>query len=148
MVPTNITYDDLLERYGGNSIPDAKALDTMINNLETLKALARARADLCNDAFRKLSERRKEVIEEQHIKAQEAREAEERESLKRAAEDDESTQAKKGGKLKKRKERPTSKDRPLAVGAHGVARQDGVEGPLSGEWMPICPHGRCQFLTS
>ena len=133
MIPTNMSYDDILERYGGSSIPDTKSLETMITDLETLKTLASARADVCNTAFRTLSERRKEVLEEQRIQEVALREAEERESLKRAAEDDESAQAKKGGKLKKRKERETSKDRPMAVGAHGVARQDGLEGPVSGK---------------
>lgn len=128
-----MSYDDILERYGGVNIPDTKSLETMITDLETLKTLANSRAEACNTAFRALSERRKDVLDEQRIQEAAAREAEERESLKRAAEDDESAQAKKGGKLKKRKERATSKDRPLAVGAHGVARQDGLEGPVSGK---------------
>lgn len=139
MVPTNMSYDDILERYGGSSIPDTKSLETMITDLETLKALASARADVCNTAFRALSERRKDILEEQSIREQAARETEERESLKRAAEDDESAQARKGSKLKKRKERATSKDRPMAVGAHGVARQDGLEGPVSGKLRSFLP---------
>ena len=133
MIPANLSYDSILDRLGGNgNIPDAKTLETIYEEVGMLKTLAQERAKACNNAFRLIPERRKEILEEERIREQAAKEAEERESLKRTAEDEENSPARKGGKLKKRKERATSKDRPLAVGAHGLARQDGGEGPVTG----------------
>lgn len=124
----SVHYADLLEQSGGGGhIPDIKTLELIGEHLKTLSQIADTRGDTCNAGMRELSQRRKEVIEDQREQEME-RDAEERVKMKREADDDEEgSRAFKGGKLKKRKERPPKEDRPLAVGAHEVARQDGGE---------------------
>ncbi|MCJ1418100.1 Transcriptional regulator [Xylographa parallela] len=126
-IPNNVLYDDILERHGGSGgIPDPQHLETLANELKTLSQLAEARQNACDGGMRKLSERRKERIEEERVLDQANREAEEKASLKRAAEDEELDRERKGEKTKKRKERSTIREeRPLTHGAHGIARQDG-----------------------
>ncbi|KAI7973341.1 hypothetical protein EIK77_002280 [Talaromyces pinophilus] len=123
-----VQYSDLLEQSGGGgNIPDIKTLELISENLKTLSQLADTRGDTCNAGMRELSQRKKDVIEDQHQQEME-RDAEDRVKMKREADDDEETsRAFKGNKLKKRKERPPKEDRPLAVGAHEVSRQDGGE---------------------
>ncbi|MCJ1405791.1 Transcriptional regulator [Xylographa trunciseda] len=127
-IPSNVLYDDILERHGGSGgIPDPQYLETLANELKALSQLAEARQNACDGGMRKLSDRRKERIEEERELDQANREAEERANLKRAAEEEELDRGRKGGKLKRRKERSTVREeRPLTHGAHGVARQDGL----------------------
>ena len=142
-VPSNITYDDILERHGGaGGIPDPSHLTTLSKDLKHLGDLATARGDACNQGMRVLAEKRKGLImaeerekELEREQALRARESEERKNLKREAEDDEESKERKGAKLKKqRKERSTAREqRPLNHGAHGLARQDGLDLPLEGE---------------
>ncbi|KAL1988031.1 hypothetical protein VTN96DRAFT_1555 [Rasamsonia emersonii] len=124
---STVQYDDILERLGGGgTIPDSKTLELLGEHLKTLSQLADARGDVCNAGMRELSQKRKEVLEDQQEQME--RDAEERMKMKREAEDDEDgSRALKGGKLKKRKERASKEDRPLAVGAHEITRQDGGE---------------------
>lgn len=127
LFPTStVQYADILERYGsGGSIPDSKTLDLLSEHLKQLSQMADARGDICNAGMRELSLKRKEVVEEQR---EQEMEVEKGVKLKREADDDDDgSHASKGGKLKKRKERPPREDRPLAVGAHEVTRQDGGE---------------------
>ena len=143
MVPTNISYDDILERHGGSGgIPDPSHLTTMAKDLKQLSQLASARSDTCNAAMRALSEKRKEALDEERQREQEARarEAEEMEILKtmkkEAEEEDDEIRGRKGAKVKKRKERSSVREeRPLAHGAHGLARQDGLDLPLKGVFL-------------
>ena len=115
----------------------------MVQDLKQLCNLAAARNDTCNAALRGLVERRKEILEEEKLERQRelelelatrAREAEEKESLRRAADEDEDdVSLRKAGKNKKRKTSSSTKeDRPLNHGAHGLARQDGLNLPLKG----------------
>ncbi|KAI9817181.1 MAG: Transcriptional regulator [Pycnora praestabilis] len=136
MVPTNPTYDDLMERYGsGSNIPESKNLDSLAEGLRTLARLAGIRDEACTRGMRELAERRKDRQEELRQKEREDREMEERErkeKLRREAvakEEEEERLGRKGGKFKKRKDRSNARDeqRPLAHGAHGLARQDGVD---------------------
>ncbi|KAH8700544.1 putative transcriptional regulator Ngg1 [Talaromyces proteolyticus] len=122
-----VQYADILEQIGGGSnIPDVKTLELLKDHLKNLSQLADTRGDTCNAAMRELSQRRKEVIEDQRELELE-RDTEERKMKREADDEEEGHRALKGGKLKKRKERPPKEDRPLAVGAHEVARQDGGE---------------------
>jgi transcriptional adapter 3 len=123
----SVQYADLLEQSGGGGhIPDIKTLEIISEQLKSLSQIADSRGDTCNAGMRELSQRRKEVIEEQ--REQEMEREEDRVKMKREADDDEESRALKGSKVKKRKERPQKEDRPLAVGAHEVARQDGELG--------------------
>ena len=140
MVPTNISYDDILERHGGaGGIPDPSHLTTMVKDLKQLSELASARSDTCNSGMRALSQKRKEALDEERQREQDARarEAEEVEALKtlkkEVDEEDDEIRGRKGGKVKKKKERSSVREeRPLNHGAHGLARQDGLDLPLKG----------------
>ena len=168
-VPTNINYDDILERHGGaGGIPDPEHLQTMANDLATLSKLAATRSETCNSAMRELSRRRNKAMEEERRREQaaRAREAEDRERekelvrekekemakekererekeievekerekvLNKEAEDEGDITFKKGVKLKKRKDQSNAREeRPPNHGAHGLARQDGLNLPLKG----------------
>lgn len=147
VVPTNINYDDILERHGGGGgIPDPKHLETIANDLKTLAALARTRAESCDGGMRELVRRRKEAVEEAREQEQAARDREEKEkekerekltqSVKKEVEDEENARESKSGKPKKKKERSVAREeRPLTHGAHGLARQDGLDLPLKGVLM-------------
>ena len=140
MVPTNISYDDILERHGGaGGIPDPSHLNTMVKDLKQLSELASARSDTCNSGMRALSQKRKEALDEEIQREQDARarEVEEAEALttlkKEVEEEDDEIRGRKGGKVKKKKERSSVREeRPLNHGAHGLARQDGLDLPLKG----------------
>lgn len=134
VLPSNITYDDILERHGGGGgIPDPKNLELMASDLNSLSISAETRGQACDGAMRELAKRRKERIEADRIREIASREAEEKENLKRVAEEDDDGGVKKAGRLKKRKERINVKEeRPLAHGAHGVARQVGGDLPVKG----------------
>ena len=156
MVPTNINYDDILERHGGaGGIPDPSHLTIMAKDLKQLSELASARSDTCNAGMRALSEKRKEALEEERQREQEARvrEAEERETLKvlkqEPEEEDDDIRGRKGGKLKKKKERSIAREeRPLAHGAHGLARQDGLDLPLKGTFVIRRPFLNTSFCNT
>lgn len=130
MVPTNISYEKILERHGGGGgIPDPTHLQTMAEDLKALSRLAEARSETLSEGMRELVARRKERAEEERREAEgAARELEEKERLMKAAEEAEDIRARKGATLKKKKNERNSKleERPLTHGAHGVARQDGL----------------------
>lgn len=110
----------------------------MVKDLRQLCDLAAARNETCNAGMRALAEKRKDSLEEEREREREreqashAREAQERESLKREAEEEEEDiSARKGSKVKKRKMSSSAREeRPPNKGAHGLARQDGLELPL------------------
>lgn len=157
-VPSNITYDDILERHGGaGGIPDPSHLTTMAKDLKHLSDLASSRGDACNQGMRVLNEKRKGILEEEREKELEreqvlrARESEERRTLKREAEDDEDLKERKSGKQKKqRKERSAVRDpeRPPNHGAHGLARQDGLDLPLEGELRTLLMYATVNMACS
>ena len=139
MIPSNILYDDILERHGGSGgIPDLKHLEALAGDLNTLSQLADSRGNACDGGMRKLSDRRKEKIEEERELEQATREAEEKATLKRVAEDEELERGRKSSKMKKRKDRSSIREeRPLTHGAHGVARQDGLIAGAKGSSIPF-----------
>ena len=136
MVPSNISYEKILERHGGGGgIPDPTHLQTMAEDLKALSRLAEIRSQALDEGMRELVLRRKERAEEERREAEEAaRELEEKERLRKAAEEEEDIRARKGATLKKKNDRNSkAEERPLTHGAHGVARQDGlVDSPSKG----------------
>lgn len=140
-IPSNIRYDDILERHGGNGgIPDPKHLETIANDLKTLASLAKTRSESNDSGMRELSSRRKEALEEERERERERereskdRERRERESVRRELSTEDGTPEKKNNGKIKRKERSAVREekpqeRPLNHGAHGLARQDGLELP-------------------
>ena len=139
MIPSNILYDDILERHGGSGgIPDPKHLEALAGDLNTLSLLAESRGSACDGGMRKLSDRRKERIEEERELELATREAEEKANLKRVAEDEELERGRKSSKVKKRKDRSMIREeRPPTHGAHGVARQDGLLTGAKGSSIPF-----------
>ncbi|KAG8533875.1 uncharacterized protein KY384_001616 [Bacidia gigantensis] len=126
MVPSNISYGTILERHVATTgIPDPSHLETITNDLKTLAQLASVRSDANNKGMRDLSERRKLVLEEEREREHARIQAEaEKGRLQKEAEDEEERE-------RKRKERSIQREeRPLNVGAHGLARQDGLNLPL------------------
>ncbi|KAL9597548.1 MAG: hypothetical protein Q9179_004235, partial [Wetmoreana sp. 5 TL-2023] len=143
MIPTNVTYEHLLNQHGGGQgIPDPSSLNQMVDNLKMLSQLAEERGAACDTGMRELSKRRKERVEHERRLEQETRDREEKASLKRAAEEEEARGRKSLKTKKGKKERSTAREeRPLAVGAHGLARQDGLDLPPQDISLPptSCP---------
>ncbi|GLI82018.1 transcriptional regulator [Penicillium ochrochloron] len=133
----NGQYTDLLDLVAGPNIPDSKTLETLVEYLKSLSDMADARGEACNAGMREMSQKRKEVMDDQEI----SREVSERAKLKRETEDDDDLVHR--AKLKKRKERSSTKEeRPLNHGAHDLARQDGAETKVEGAASPVSKHAK------
>jgi transcriptional adapter 3 len=108
------------------NIPSAAALNTIAENIRTqVLSVARLRDDACDRMMRELALRKKERIERERL--------EDLEQAKRDA-DERRLQLKKAITPKKGER---EEERPLAVGAHGVARQDGRDGSGSHQGKPV-----------
>ncbi|KAJ6080319.1 hypothetical protein N7467_010072 [Penicillium canescens] len=127
----NGQYADVLDLLAAQNIPDSKTLEALVEHLKSLSDMADARGEVCNAGMREMSQKRKEVMEDQELD----REVRDRARLKRETEEEDDIH--KGGKLKKRKERASGKEeRPLTHGAHQVGRQDGAETKIEGAASP------------
>jgi transcriptional adapter 3 len=84
--------------------------------------------------MREISKAQKERLEDEREKERLKRDAEEKENLKKVAEDEDDGRGRKMPKPKKpKKERSDLREeRPLTHGAHGIARQDGLDLPVKG----------------
>lgn len=127
-VQATVQYSDVLEKLNGSGqIPDSKSLESLVENMNSLGEVADSRSDACNAAMKELSQKRKELEPEQDPD----REAGEKSKVKVEVEEDEGLRTSKGARQKKRKDKAAPKEeRPLAVGSHAVARQDGSDGTL------------------
>ncbi|KAJ4292650.1 Transcriptional regulator [Kalmusia sp. IMI 367209] len=113
----DVTIEDILDRPGGNSqstqpVPSSALLISMRESIES-KVLGNVqrRCDVSNSALRELQALKKNRPSHDRDKDRMPdKDAEERKH-----------------KLKKIKKAAAEDERPLAVGAHGVARQDGVD---------------------
>ncbi len=138
MIPANATCEGVFEQYcSGPNIPDLKSLNALAEKLKLLVSLAETRGEACDKGMRELYSRRKEKLEENRQKEREDRESEEKkEKIRREAavkEDEEARLGRKGTKVNKMKDRSKVREaRPLTHGAHGVARQDGVDTHMKG----------------
>lgn len=116
--PSTLTYDDILDTYCRSSKPPASAtLRKIADALKICSDIAQANVDKCDRGMRDTL-RRKQSLANQ-VRDQE-RDAEEEEA------EEERT------KERIRHEKPkqeAEEDRPLAVGAHALAPQDGSEAP-------------------
>lgn len=111
----DVTIEDILDKPGGSQsiqpVPSSALLISMRESIEN-KVLANVqrRCDVSNSALRELQALKKNRPSHDRDKDRAAdKDAEERKH-----------------KLKKMKKAAAEDERPLAVGAHGVARQDGV----------------------
>ncbi|KAF2758603.1 hypothetical protein EJ05DRAFT_358704 [Pseudovirgaria hyperparasitica] len=111
IVNPTITLEDVLDRNGTSpNIPSSVALGSMQDKIkDSFVNQLKQRGETCDRALREVTAKRKEHEEQERNKESQNLEAEERKR-----------------KLKKMSKR-ASEDRPLAVGAHGLARQDGVD---------------------
>lgn len=111
--PSSVFIEEIFNNGGHNAgIPSPEALHSMLEEVKNRFLPAQTTRSEANEKFmRHLMQRRKARLEHQHAEERADREAEERKH-----------------KLKKAKKREPDEERPLAVGAHGVARQDGTEG--------------------
>ncbi|KAJ5374136.1 Histone acetyltransferases subunit 3 [Penicillium concentricum] len=132
----SVQYSDVLDLVSAQNIPDSKTLETLVEHLKGLSGMADIRGEVCNAGMREMSQKRKEV-EDQELD----REIRDRSKLKRETEEGDDIH--KGGKLKKRKERPSGKEeRPLNHGAHEIARQDGAETKVEGAASPASKNSK------
>ena len=104
------SYDDVLDQFCKGSTPPASVtLKKIADALRICSEVSRQREATCDQGMREFSSQRKElaeIVREQEIAE---READDREKdIKMKLEDDEDS-------------------RPLAVGAHSLARQDGID---------------------
>ncbi|KAF2189176.1 hypothetical protein K469DRAFT_701766 [Zopfia rhizophila CBS 207.26] len=110
-----VTVEETLDQGGSPSqIPSVASLNKMRETIQnTIMHHIRIRGEVSDRVLRELSRNKKQRLEHERERERERadKEAEERKH-----------------KLKKvSKKREPEEDRPLAVGAHGVARQDGVD---------------------
>ena len=113
VVSPTMSYDQVFERYcRGTSPPASATLKKIAENLRGFTIVAKTRSDNCDRGMREFSKRRRDLLES--IRDQELAE--------RAAEEERQERIRKSTIKKERDE-----NRPLAVGAHSLARQDGVE---------------------
>jgi transcriptional adapter 3 len=110
---SNSPVDDIFDGSSSSSNPpSASTLRTITESVKTqLLNTIKPRGDICDRLMRELSSKRKERTERTRLRELAEREAEERKKLL-------SVTPKKRGR---------EEERPLAVGAHGLARQDGVD---------------------
>lgn len=111
----DVTIEEILEKGGGgNQVPSSASLITMRETIEgKVLANVQKRCDVSNAALRELQTLKKN------------RPSHDRDREKDRAPDKDADERKQ--KLKKIKKASTEEERPLAVGAHGIARQDGVD---------------------
>jgi transcriptional adapter 3 len=114
----DVTIEDILDRPGGSSqsaqpVPSSTLLISMREAIES-KVLGNVqkRCDVSNSALRELQGLKKNRPSEREKERAADKDADERERKH---------------KLKRIKKAAAEDERPLAVGAHGVARQDGVD---------------------
>ncbi|KAK5144590.1 hypothetical protein LTR04_001516, partial [Oleoguttula sp. CCFEE 6159] len=119
LVPTNTTLEGMIDRHGNaTNTPSASSLNTMEESLRTnILAHVKARGDICDRGMRELAKRRKERMEIERERDLD------RERLERESEEKRAKMKKAKSSLKRERE----EERPMAVGAHGVARQDDLE---------------------
>jgi transcriptional adapter 3 len=116
IIPLSDTpVEDLFEGYGSSSQPPSAS--TLRNITENIRSqvlnTVKPRGELCERLMRELSSKRKERVERARQREMEERAAEER---------------KKNTAVTPKKRGREDETRPPAVGAHGVARQDGTDG--------------------
>lgn len=118
MVPfPQASYDEIVDPQIGSSIPDSKAIDTIIDSINRLLDVAEARGKVCDRGMRLLSAQRKDQVET---------ERREQERIDREAADEAAEMGRQATKMRKKKDSSkVREERPLTHGAHILAPQDG-----------------------
>jgi len=151
LAPSSPHYADMPEKLElKQGMPEPKHLDSLVEQLRQLSDAAEARSQACYLAMTALSDKRKEIAEQEREREMQEREAESRRAQirKEAEEADEDAVVRKTGKAKKRKDRPSVREeRPMAHGAHEVARQDGVLVKQEGELIFLAAKCQCFMIA-
>jgi transcriptional adapter 3 len=124
------SYDEIVDPNIGTSIPDSKAIDTIIDSINRLLDVAEARGKVCDRGMRLLSAQRKDQVET---------ERREQERKDREAADEAAEMGRKSTKMKKKKESKSKEERPLTHGAHILAPQDGTKPGMFTPGFHGCP---------
>ena len=142
LIPPSPQYAEMFEKLDlKQGMPDPLQLESLLDQLSQLSKQAESRSQTCHRAMTALSEKLKEIAEmerererERQDREAEARRARMRKEAKEAKEareaeaSDDELASKKNGKRSKRKDRPNARDeRPMAHGAHHIARQDRMD---------------------
>jgi transcriptional adapter 3 len=117
--PLEMTLEEVLDRGGSPSnFPSVAALKTMQETIQTKVLQHVMKRGVVSDRLLREVSKRRTLRDQQERERERERE---REKAEREIEE-------KKHKLKKvSKKREPDEERPLAIGAHGVARQDGVD---------------------
>jgi len=121
IVPSHKSIEGLIDKYSASNgnPPSATSLNSLHDGIVSqVLAHVTARGQACDKAMRELARKRKERIE-----AERERDERERMDEERRKRDNK----KLIGKKRDREEAAEDETRPPAVGAHGLARQDGVD---------------------
>jgi transcriptional adapter 3 len=149
LVPSSPQYADMMEKLElKQGMPEPKHLDSLVEQLRHLSDAAEARSQACYLAMTALSDKRKEIAEQERERERLEQEAESRRARMRkeaeeaaaavAAAAAEDMVVRKAGKVKKRKDRPSMREeRPMAHGAHEVTRQDGIDVKQEGQFISL-----------
>lgn len=133
----DVSVEEMLSKGGGSAqhIPSGTALNLMRESIQnTVMNHVKNRSDGSDRVLRELQKMRSQ------------RTARDREREREKAADKEAEERK--HKLKKvSKKREPDAERPLAVGAHGVARQDGMDLQHKGELLLYWLHGSHSFTA-
>ncbi|KAF2100180.1 hypothetical protein NA57DRAFT_28587, partial [Rhizodiscina lignyota] len=124
------TFSDIFTASGGgsaNTIPSATQLQGIRDGLQTLMDGVKTRGDKYDRLMRELSKTHREREQQEQARIASEKEAEERRRVK------EKERQAKEGKVSKKRGREEDSSRPLAVGAHQPARQDGMDQDNSSE---------------
>lgn len=135
LVESNTTnYEDILGRHSGGGIPDPRQLEHMARDLTNIDRQADLKGETFDTIIRELIRLQKDRIEEEREREKQKRELEEKELLKRVAEEEDDAKGRRVTKPKKPKKDRSDlrEERPLTHGAHGLARQDGLNLPGKG----------------
>lgn len=120
LVPNAISIESLIEKHSSNSPnpPSAASLHALHDAI-TMNVLShiQRRGDVCDSSMRQLVRKRKDRQEAER----------EREEQERADEERKKRDLKKVAPKKRDRDEMEEDSRPPAVGAHGLARQDGVD---------------------
>lgn len=125
LVHQDATIENLLDKHssGGNNPPSAASLNAVHEGIQSrILAHIKTRHAVCDRAMRELSKMRKERIELERERDEQARIEEEKRKKDK----------KLNGKKKRTHDEMEDETRPPAVGAHGLARQDGVDVHMEG----------------
>ncbi|KAF2222696.1 histone acetyltransferases subunit 3-domain-containing protein [Elsinoe ampelina] len=125
LVPPHASIEALIEKHssGSSNPPSVAALNNIHDGIQSsVIGHVTTRGTACDGAMRQLARKRKERVEFER----------EREERERMDEDRRRRDAKKIVGKKRDREEMEDETRPPAVGAHGLARQDGVDVHMEG----------------